>query len=197
MWKVAGLILAAGESSRMGTPKALLKIGGTTLLEDQTKRLRRAGVEEVFVVVGSASDEIKKTHASLKVIWVENNDWKKGNFSSIIIGLKEIFRTSLVNGVVLLPVDVVGVESKIIKKIIGSGFEFDGNVIPTFQQRGGHPVFLTMDMVSKIVSHCSIDDRLDAVLSSDTDTTRLEVDSKSILNNINTKDDWNGYLKIR
>ncbi len=55
----AAILLAAGESTRMGRPKALLPWGGATLIEYQVQQLSEAGVGEIVVVLGHAADEIR------------------------------------------------------------------------------------------------------------------------------------------
>ena len=56
---IAGLILAAGESSRMGTPKATLAYRGRTFLELIVETLRSAGLERIVVVLGHRAGEIQ------------------------------------------------------------------------------------------------------------------------------------------
>ncbi len=55
----AAILLAAGESTRMGTLKALLPWGGVTLIEYQVGELAAAGVEDIVVVLGHAAEEVR------------------------------------------------------------------------------------------------------------------------------------------
>src|SRR5579883_682076 len=57
---IAGLVLAAGESSRMGQDKALLGYRGRTFLEDILQSLRDAGIERITVVLGHHAEEIRR-----------------------------------------------------------------------------------------------------------------------------------------
>ena len=209
MPKVAGLILSAGESKRMGEPKALLTIDNHTLLEDQISRLKKAGIHDIFVVVGAHRDEILGQHEALDVNWATNESWQSGNFSSILCGLRKTYRSSEprrdevplrgksrtnntndFTGTILLPVDVAGVETKTIRRIIDEGVKRSQNIIPTYNGRGGHPVYLTKAFAKQLLDQHTNNDRLDVIFKKDKDTTRLEVDTKTILNNINTREEW-------
>jgi len=89
--KVAGLLLAAGTSSRMGKPKQLLPIGGLTLLDRVLEQALRSDLDLVTLVLGFSAKEIKQTltvdphHPKLKV--VQNDRYQEGISSSIIAGL--------------------------------------------------------------------------------------------------------------
>jgi molybdenum cofactor cytidylyltransferase len=91
---VAGIVLAAGESTRMGRPKQLLQAEGGTLLERIINEALRSELDEVVLVLGHKYGEIRTSlgqvlqHPNLKVI--ENRNYKKGISSSIIAGLSEV-----------------------------------------------------------------------------------------------------------
>lgn len=207
---IVGLILSAGASSRMKFHKALLKIGNKTLLEDQVRRIRESGINDIYIVVGCKSEEIKNHHKDLDVVWIENKNWRDGNFSSVLCGLLNIVlsesachceeaggqRGNPANiwGVILLPIDTVGVEVDTIKLIIDSGLKSGSNIIPTHKGRGGHPVFLTKELISEIITTKTPNDRLDQILNAAKSTSRTEVETDAILNNINADED---YRRIR
>ena len=210
MNNVAGLILAAGASSRMGSPKALLKIEDKTLLEDQVDRLRHADCDPVIAVVGSEANKIIDQHKNLNVTWALNHEWERGHFSSILCGLEELsssnIKTSssdskspsssnLIGGSILLPIDTVGVPIETIKEILDKGLQEDKIIIPTFKNRGGHPVFLTTEFIKHLLASTTPNDRLDHLLKNDRNMLRLEVNSESILNNINTSAELKTYLQ--
>ena len=94
MNKVAGLLLAAGTSSRMGKPKQLLPIGGLTLLDCVLEQALRSDLDLVTLVLGFSAQEIGRTlrvdphHPKLKV--VQNDRYQEGISSSIIAGLSAV-----------------------------------------------------------------------------------------------------------
>ena len=81
---VAGVLLAAGEGSRLGQPKALVELGGQTLAERGVALLRAGGADPVLVVTGAAPVEIDGTRA------VHNPDWRSGMGSSLAAGLRAL-----------------------------------------------------------------------------------------------------------
>jgi len=84
---VAGILLAAGEGSRIGRPKALVELGGQTLAERGVALLCAGGADPVLVVTGAAPVEIEGARA------VHNPDWRSGMGSSLAAGLRALGET--------------------------------------------------------------------------------------------------------
>ncbi|MFI6674903.1 NTP transferase domain-containing protein [Kribbella sp. NPDC050470] len=88
------LVLAAGRGLRMRSdqPKALRRVGGTSLLERSVRVLRRAGIERVIVVLGYRADDVIAAIKvrDLPVEVVVNHDWESGTASSVLTGLSVI-----------------------------------------------------------------------------------------------------------
>lgn len=87
--RLVGVILAAGEGSRLGGGlKPLARVGGVTLLERSVTTLRRAGIDRVVVVAGHGKDELRRfvDRRGLDVEVVENDDFALGNGSSALVG---------------------------------------------------------------------------------------------------------------
>ncbi len=81
---VAGLLLAAGQGSRLGQPKALVEIGGLTLAERGVALLREGGADPVVMVTGAAPVSLPG------VITAHNPDWQSGMASSLREGLETL-----------------------------------------------------------------------------------------------------------
>lgn len=79
--QIAGVLLAAGEGSRLGTPKALVELGGMRLVDRGVALLRSGGAGPVVVVTGAADVGL------LGVITVHNPAWRTGMASSLAVGL--------------------------------------------------------------------------------------------------------------
>jgi nicotine blue oxidoreductase len=79
--RVAGLLLAAGEGSRMGRPKALLELDGERLVDRGVRLLRDGGCAPVLVVSGAVSVEV------IGAVVVPNPDWRSGMGSSLRVGI--------------------------------------------------------------------------------------------------------------
>jgi CTP:molybdopterin cytidylyltransferase MocA len=83
---VAGVLLAAGSGSRLGRPKALVVVGGQSLVERGVALLRDGGADPVIVVTGAAEPAARPAGA----VMVRNRDWATGMGSSLAVGLAAV-----------------------------------------------------------------------------------------------------------
>jgi len=82
--RVAGVLLAAGEGSRLGRPKALVELDGQTLAERGVTMLRTGGADPILVVAGAVQVNVEKIHA------VYNEQWRTGMGSSLRAALRAL-----------------------------------------------------------------------------------------------------------
>lgn len=87
---VAGVVLAAGSSSRMGRNKLLLEFEGQTLLRRVVSRTAAAGLEPIIVVVGFEADRAIHEMAGLPCRAVLNQDYQRGLAGSLLVGLRAL-----------------------------------------------------------------------------------------------------------
>jgi len=87
---VSAVVLAAGSSTRMGTVKPLVKIGGKTMLERTLATLRESQVDEVVVVLGHSAPVIQQSVAFHKARVVVNDSYHEGMASSLRTGLSSL-----------------------------------------------------------------------------------------------------------
>jgi CTP:molybdopterin cytidylyltransferase MocA len=124
------IVLAAGASTRMGTPKALLPAGGgRTFLGQIAHRARKAGLR-VLVVTGAHAKEIARAHPELEQ--VVNRRWRSGQWSSVKAGLKAVSGPALIQ-----PVDAPNVSIATYAKLAASRAPA---AYVTFRSEPGHPV---------------------------------------------------------
>ncbi len=81
---VAGVLLAAGEGSRFGQPKALVELDGQTLVERGVKTLLAGGADPIFVVAGAAPLDLDRMHS------VYNQQWRTGMGSSLRVACEPL-----------------------------------------------------------------------------------------------------------
>ena len=113
------LILAAGNSSRMGTPKQLLKIKNTTLLEHTLSCAIESRVESIAVVLGADSAKIQKSIPANNVTVHVNQDWVTGMGSSIKLGVKKIIAENInTQAIIILVCDQPMLKSGHINKLV-------------------------------------------------------------------------------
>jgi len=139
---IGALILAAGESGRMGQDKALLTYRGRTFLETIIDRLREAGIERITVVLGYHAEQVQAAVKLKEVHVVINPDYRRGQTSSLQAGL-QASATAGLEAVVLCLVDHPLVKAGTVQKLVAR-FRDSGCpvVIPTFQGKRGHPVLI-------------------------------------------------------
>jgi len=93
--KCAIVILAAGTSARLGSPKQLLSYKGKNLLRHSVDAALETGCQSVFVILGANIDLLRKELKDNPVIIIENSSWEEGMASSIRCALENITRTIL------------------------------------------------------------------------------------------------------
>jgi molybdenum cofactor cytidylyltransferase len=143
--KIAGLLLAAGTSSRMGTPKQLLQAGGQSLLRRTLDQALHSDLELVALVLGFRAQEIMENltgalkHAKLRI--VENKNYGEGISTSIVAGLSAVEEHS--DHVMIILADMPHVTSSLINLLIRRTMESRlplGAIIT--KNRRSHPVVI-------------------------------------------------------
>jgi molybdenum cofactor cytidylyltransferase len=147
---IATVILAAGESRRMGSLKQMLAWGQDTVLGKTINTFQEALTGPVFVVVGYEGSRIKRQLADRKVIWVDNSAYQKGMSSSIVAGIKAL--PEEVEGILLALADLPLLQSDTIKKI-ADNFRSSKHrlIVPVFQGRTGHPVLIAKEFFPELL----------------------------------------------
>jgi molybdenum cofactor cytidylyltransferase len=88
--KAAGVVLAAGESKRLGTPKQLLEWEGKPFIRVAAEKALKAGLEPVVVVTGAHQNAVEQEIRDLEVDLVHNPKWKEGQSTSVRAGLNSL-----------------------------------------------------------------------------------------------------------
>jgi molybdenum cofactor cytidylyltransferase len=148
---IAGLVLAAGESSRMGIDKALLPYRGRTFLETILHNLKEAGVERRAVVLGHHAEEIRRAFKLPDAEIVVNRDYRRGQTSSLQAGLRALMNPDF-ESIVLCLVDHPAVSAEVIRKLLERSQKSGAPVvIPTFQGQPGHPVLINRTLFQELL----------------------------------------------
>lgn len=141
--RVAGLLLAAGSGSRMGTPKALVELDGRLLVERAHAALVAGGCDPVLVVLGAAADEVVARAVLPGAVVVVNPDHASGMGSSLAVGLAAA--TGLdVDAVVIALVDQPGAGAAVVRRLIASAGDLPdaAAVVAGYRGVGRNPVLL-------------------------------------------------------
>lgn len=155
---IGAIVLAAGESRRMGFPKALLPYpqpdgSETTFLARLLDVMNRSRAEPIVVVLGHEGDRIRK--ALSPTSWgsaqpVLNERYREGMLTSILAGL-EVVEKSPAEGCLVLPVDHPDVSPEIVNLLIGRYEQTPRPILlPVYQGRRGHPVLFSRAVFDEI-----------------------------------------------
>lgn len=149
--KVAGIILAAGQSTRLGRPKHLLDICGKTAIRRITEAALAAPLDSVIVVLGNAAAEIERELTGLDVLTVLNPDFAEGQSTSMRAGLRAIPDDT--DAALFLLGDQPAMSPKTIELVFDT-YRISGAPIVQARYRGvtGHPVLFDRSLFSALES---------------------------------------------
>ncbi len=111
----AGIILAAGGSTRLGEPKQLITLGGETLVHAAVRAALEGGCDMVCVVTGCAKKAVEQAVADLNPVLVYNAEWQSGMGSSVRLGVGAMHEAGCV---VLMTCDQPAVDGKVIRSLL-------------------------------------------------------------------------------
>jgi molybdenum cofactor cytidylyltransferase len=152
---LAAAILAAGESRRMGYPKALISIQGQTFLDRLLTAVKHPRVEIIRVILGAGAEEIRKKISVESSLLVVNSDWQSGQLSSIQTAIRSL-PPGRTEGLLLCPVDHPLISSSLVGSLI-EHFDSSGRLIiaPTYSGRRGHPVIFRSTLYPELLNASS------------------------------------------
>ncbi|MDX6357011.1 MAG: molybdenum cofactor cytidylyltransferase [Nocardioidaceae bacterium] len=140
---IAALVLAAGASQRLGTPKQLLDYRGATLLDATLATARAAGFEQVVVALGGAAEEVQARVDLSDLDVVVNPDFGDGCATSIRSGLDHVHPA--MHGLVLLLGDQPGVTVEAIGSLVERSRDHAVGVC-SYDDALGHPLWFDRSM---------------------------------------------------
>ena len=194
----AAILLAAGESRRMGQVKALLPWQGTSLLQHQVNSLLSAGVDHVVVVLGHRAGELSPLLEGMEqVSWRLNPDYLQGKTTSIKTGLKALDpRTA--GAILMLNVDQPR-SAETIRSLLDQHRNSGSLItIPEFQGKGGHPILVDSSLLDELTNIEEATFGVKAVVRRHQEATmRVPVDNPEVLWDLNTPEQYREALNSR
>ena len=191
MGPTIAILLAAGESSRMGQLKALLPWQGSTLLEHQAAALLEAGADRVVVVLGHRATELEAIlKGKDRVSSTVNPDYLQGKTTSLKTGLRAAAEYE--PGVILiLNVDQPR-KPETIRQVLQHHLAGKSLItIPTFNGKGGHPIAIAAELLPEVGSIEEESQGLKAVTRRhENSTARVELGTSEVLLDLNTPEDY-------
>ncbi|HNQ93321.1 MAG TPA: nucleotidyltransferase family protein [Anaerolineales bacterium] len=195
---ISAIILAAGESKRMGQPKMLLKWEKTTVLEHVISVFANAWVEDIVVVTGAARDEVEKivadAQASSPVRSVFNENFSTGEMlSSIQCGLRELAGKGSKAALIALG-DQPQVREGSVRRVCEM-FKETGSplVVPSYHMRRGHPWLAERSLWDEVLAMRAPQTPRDFLNSHADQINYVEVDDEGILADLDTPEQYQAY----
>jgi len=191
---ISAILLAAGESRRMGSPKALLHYQGQTFVERICAAFLTAGVDELIIVLGARAEEIGRalpSHPALRS--VVNSRYSQGQLSSLMVGIGALSPES--EAAIVNLVDHPLVSSETITAVLDS---FRAAPLPiviaSYQGKRGHPVLFSSQVYGEILA-APLDQGAKVVVRKDPARVReVPLDDPGILADIDTPEDYARFV---
>jgi len=194
---IGALILAAGESRRMGFPKALLRYRDRTFLESILAAATAVGLEPLVVVLGPDAHKILKSVKLGPIVEAKNDHPETGQIGSIKEGLAAILNRP-VEAVVVWPVDQPHVSVRTVELLVEEYRKGGASVVvPAYSARRGHPVLLSRDVFEDLGA-APLDQGARAVVRAQQQRGRLvevAVTDPAILDDIDTPEAYEDLLR--
>ncbi len=214
---IEAIVLAAGESRRMGMPKPLLRFGATTFLEQILSVLRRCDVSGITVVLGAHARTVRGSTDLSGIRVIANGDWCDGQLSSLVAGLRnrgegvpplrptgilpvarepEQGQDALATEAVLVfLVDNPFVTTDAVGRII-EAFRRTRKpiVIPVFKGRRGHPALFARPVFDELLRAPATEGARHVVNADRARVLEVEVPDRAILARIDTPEDYRSHF---
>jgi CTP:molybdopterin cytidylyltransferase MocA len=191
--KITAIILAAGASQRMGTPKALLKYQAETFVGRLT-RVFAAACDDVIVVLGNHVEEIRP-HVPMRAKVVVNPEPRRGQLSSLRTALIELPADA--DGFAFIPVDCPAVAEETVVQLARMFAERERStrfVIPRTGEKRGHPVFGDRGIADELLALPATGEARTVVHAHVPNTKYLDVTDRGIFADIDTPEAYQRLL---
>jgi len=187
---ISAIIVAAGESKRMGQPKMLLPWGKSTVLGQVISTFQEAGIEDIIVVTGGAHEQVEQIVKQHKARSVFNHDFASNEMlSSVQLGLK--VQTSQMQATLIGLGDQPQVKTGTVQLICRMFRERKSSlIVPSFQRRRGHPWLVERSLWQELLEIKFPQSPRDFLNKHSEEIDYLEVDTSTILADLDTPEDY-------
>jgi molybdenum cofactor cytidylyltransferase len=192
--RVAGVILAAGRSTRLGRPKQLLDLDGEPLLRHTIRNAVGSRLDEVVVVLGAKAAEIDGAVGYLGQRTVVNPSYEEGQSTSMRLGLESIHPDS--EAVLFLLGDQPGVRPALIDALIAR-YHDSGAVIVQgrFKGKPGNPVLIARPLFPKLAEIEGDEGARSVVAAHRNEVSFVDLPEISVPQDVDTDEDYQALLK--
>ncbi len=195
---LAAVILAGGESRRMGAPKALLpNRDGKTFVEHLIEVTRHPRVGFTRIVIGAHADEISQKLRDWSSATVVNSKWQQGQLSSIQAGVRSL-PAGETGGMILCPVDHPLITADLVARLIAA-FDASGKQIalPKYRGRRGHPLIFRSSLYDELLVASPEIGARQVVWAHSADILEMETNVEGVVLNLNDPETLKRALENR
>jgi len=196
MPRIAAVVLSAGESSRMGRPKALLPIEGETFIGRIVGSLKRTQVGKILVVLGHNADQLAAAIGALPVEILINPNYQLGQLSSLQVAVLTLLPDPDCDGMLVHLVDHPYIDASLVDRMIRQFYESKKDiVVPRCRGKRGHPVLFSRRLFGELLD-APMDQGAKAVVNAHGDATlEIETDDEGITVDIDTPELYRQHVK--
>jgi molybdenum cofactor cytidylyltransferase len=193
---ISAVILSAGESSRMGRPKALLPIEGQKFIERIIRVIGQSRVGRTIVVLGHHADELRGQIEHLPIQIVVNPDYQRGQLSSLQAAIRHIKNDDRCDGMLVHLVDHPFIDVALVDVLIQGFYETKKLiVVPRHKGKRGHPVIFSRDLFEELLN-APIDQGAKAVVNAHREETlEIEWQDQGITLDIDTPELYRQHVR--
>ena len=192
MEKLAGIILAAGLSSRMGDFKPLLEIGGQSMIRRVAALLQNAGADPVIVVTGHRHEDLTAHLAGCGVCFVHNPNYASTQqLDSLRLALMALPKDC--ERVLVTPADIPLVKPDTVKSLLSAEGDF---IRPRRGERTGHPVLLSAKLIPWLLRYNGPGGLKGAIAHSGCAVRDISVEDPGVLMDNDTPNDFRQTLYL-
>ena len=187
---ISAIILAAGQSKRMGQPKMLLPWGKSTVIEHVIHTFLNAGIEDLMVVTGAAREEVERAISPYPVQSVHNPEYAAAEMlSSIQCALRVMPRQAQATLIGLGDQPQVQENSV---QLICEEYQVSQSwlIVPSFQMRRGHPWLVARTLWNEILALKPPESPRDFLTRHANDIHYVNMETQSILADLDTPEDY-------
>ena len=191
---ISAVILAAGESRRMGKQnKLLLPVGGEAMLGKLATSVCASDVGQVLVVIGHEAEKIRRELNEFPLNFVYNPNFSEGMTTSIKYGVKVVSHEC--DGLLICLGDMPFINTSEINKLIhayvknrikGEGLI----VVPVFKRQRGNPVLFSIEFRNDILEHKKESGCKEVIMKNSDSVMEIEMDDEKMLLDVDTMEDY-------